>query len=103
MTEIIDWRDQNPENGESKKNIIQITTNDDALKNMRDEVLEKKLELLHMCLVPSQVPTQLPKELSTYTEAFELFKQTTKEYGDAFDDAYVVALSNFRDVLLENM
>ncbi len=108
MTEIIDWIDQTTENGESKKNIIQTTTNDDVLNNIKDDVstedvLEEKLELLHMCLVPSQVPTQLSKELSMYTEAFELFKQTTKGCSDSFDDTYVEALRKFRDILLENI
>jgi hypothetical protein len=68
-----------------------------------EDILEKKLEFLHMCLVPSQVPTQLPKELSIYTEAFEVFTQRTKACSDAFDDIYVLALRKFRDILLENI
>ena len=67
------------------------------------DILEKKLELLHMCLVSSQVPNQLPKELSQYTEAFEIFTQKTKECSDAFDDTYIEALRKLRDVLLEDI
>ena len=67
-----------------------------------EDMLEKKLELLHTCLVPSQVPIQLPKELSQYTDAFEVFTQTIKNCGDAFDDIYIEALRKLRDILLEN-
>jgi hypothetical protein len=84
------------------KSKIHVSTQKEQVPSSED-ILEKKLELLHTCLVPSQVPTQLPKELSMYTEAFELFTQRTKECSDAFDDVYVEALSDFRDVLLENM
>jgi hypothetical protein len=84
------------------KSRIHISTKKEQVPPTED-VLEEKLELLHMCLVPSQVPTQLPKELSMYTEAFELFKQTTKGCGDSFDDTYVEALRKFRDILLENI
>ncbi|MEI8008211.1 MAG: hypothetical protein WCI00_01880 [bacterium] len=76
---------------------------DEKEELLEENILEKKLELLHRCLVLSEVPTQLPKELSMYTESFELFKQTTKDCGDAFDDTYIEALRKLRDVLLEDI
>lgn len=68
-----------------------------------ENILEKKLELLHTCLVSSEVSIQLPKELSQYAESFELFKQTTKDCDDSFDEIYIEALRKLRDILLENI
>lgn len=64
------------------------------------ELLEKKLELLHSLLVPWNMPTELPEVLSEFTEAFEIFRQTTKDCSDAFDTIYIDALRIFRDILL---
>lgn len=112
MTEKIDWIDRSPEGGEvTKTNNIQQSTWPTILWTLEAEkqqpseenILEKKLELLHTCLVSSEVSIQLPKELSQYAESFELFKQTTKDCDDSFDEIYIEALRKLRDILLENI
>ena len=66
-------------------------------------LLEKKLELLHTCLLPSEVPEQLPKELSSYQDTFTEFQNIAKSSTDPFEDSYIEALRIFRDVLLSDI
>ncbi|MEI6118423.1 MAG: hypothetical protein WCP92_04210 [bacterium] len=68
-----------------------------------EALLEKKLELLHNCLLPSAVPEQLPKELSIYQDAFSEFQKVAKESIDPFDVLYIEALRQLRDILLANI
>jgi len=64
-------------------------------------LLNEKIEFLHSCLAPWDIPTELPKELSAYAEAFTIFKQSVQGCTDGFDDQYIKALSLFRDILLD--
>ena len=61
---------------------------------------EKKIELLHICLLPSDVPEHLPKELLMYQDIFIEFQKIAKESTDPFDDIYIEALRTFRDTIL---
>lgn len=63
-------------------------------------LLEKKLELLHSCLMPSQVPEKISKELLSYQPQFDIFKEVAKKSKDPFGDEYIEALTIFRDQLL---
>lgn len=65
-----------------------------------DMLLDAKLGILHNCLTPSGIPNEIPQELSFYTEAFNEFKQSVQGCADCFSDAYIQALTKFRDVLL---
>jgi hypothetical protein len=67
----------------------------------KEKIVGKKLELLHRLLVPSELPDDLPQELSNYEMVYEKFKQVTKNCTDPFDEIYITALSTFRDELLE--
>ena len=73
----------------------------DEKEELSQEVLlEKKLELLHICLLPEDVPEQLPKELSMYQDAFTEFQKIAKASTDPFEETYIEALRSFRDTLL---
>jgi hypothetical protein len=67
---------------------------------VENELLDKKLELLHNLLVPQETHNPLVEELSEYTQAFEDFKVATLGCTDPFDEKYILALRVFRDVLL---
>ncbi len=92
MNKKLNKPDRTPESGE-----IKPTTKSDLVKLL----LNEKLEFLHLCLVPSSIPTELPKELSAYADAFTIFKQSVQGCTDGFDDQYIKALSLFRDILLD--
>jgi hypothetical protein len=66
-------------------------------------LLNDKLEFLHNCLVPLDVPDELPQNLSIYNEEFKSFKQTTKSCKNIMDKIYIKALSKFRDALLKDL
>ena len=68
-------------------------------KNSEEVLLNEKLELLHLCLLPSKIPTELPQILSAYSESFTTFKQSIQGCVDCLDDQYIKALSTFRDIL----
>ena len=43
------------------------------------ENIDKKLDLLHACLVIDSIPKKLPKELSEYKNQFNQFKDAIKD------------------------
>ena len=63
-------------------------------------LLEAKLELLHRCLDPKEVPKKLPEVLSEFDDAFDMFRQTIE--ATLTMDEYTEALSTFRDILLKD-
>jgi hypothetical protein len=63
-------------------------------------LLNEKIEFLHKCLIPSDIPAELPQELLAYADAFATFKQSVQGCTNGRDDQYIQALSLFRDVLL---
>jgi len=76
----------------------------DEKEELSQEVLlEKKLELLHTCLMPEDVPEQLTEELSIYQDAFTEFQKIAKASTDPFEDKYIEALRTFRDILLADI
>lgn len=66
------------------------------------EHVNKKLELLHLCLCKEAIPDKLPQELQKYTPDFETFKQAVQGCASSTDKIYIDALKIFRNVLLDN-
>lgn len=62
--------------------------------------LNKKLEILHLCLCKESIPSELPEELQEYAKDFETFKQAIQGCESSNDEVYINALRTFRDVLL---
>jgi hypothetical protein len=69
----------------------------------KEVLLEKKLELLHKLLIPSDISIILEKELSSYQKAFDDFQKSTSWIRDPFDQIYISALRKFRDILLQDI
>lgn len=65
------------------------------------EKINKKLEVLHLCLCKESIPQTLPKELQEYTKNFEVFKEAVRECISSTDNAYITALRIFRDVIIQ--
>lgn len=66
------------------------------IKNMKE-----KLELLHLCLMKDRIPAELPSVLERYRYDFIKFNEIAQTCESSNDDRYINALSEFRDVLLE--
>jgi hypothetical protein len=64
-----------------------------------DPILEAKLELLHNCFIPEDIPGSLPQLLSKFTTDFETFKTSIKDKKFS-DKGYLEALTTFKDKLL---
>lgn len=64
--------------------------------------LNKKLELLHLCLVKENIPEKITNGLEEYEKDFEEFKKITKKYKSSNEEQYAQALKVFRDILLSN-
>ncbi len=73
------------------------------LKDIKDYLLNSKLNLLHSLLVITDPRPSLPNELSDYTQAYNEFLQETSVCTDCFDEVCIKALAKFRDVLLANI
>ncbi len=69
-------------------------------KVSEEELMERKLRLLHS-LLTIDLSVELPEKLSGYADAFGRFRQATQGCKDPFEEKYIIALSEFRDELLE--
>lgn len=58
-------------------------------------LLNDKLEFLHNCLVPLDLPNELPPTLSIYSEEFKSFKQSTKSCKNIMDADTPKLFQNF--------
>ena len=77
----------------------EFSKNDEKI--LEKNLLNEKIELLHKCLTPSDIPAELPECLSKYTDAFTTFKESVQGCMDGLGDQYIKALSTFRDIILE--
>lgn len=66
-----------------------------------DPILEAQLELLHNCLLPETIPTEISPLLANYSSDFIIFKTSIKE-KEFSDKGYLEALTTFRDKLLSS-
>jgi len=64
-----------------------------------DPILEAQLELLHNCLLPETIPSEVDPLLANYASDFIIFKASIKE-KEFSDKGYLEALMTFRDKLL---
>lgn len=74
-----------------------------VLKDIDDNLLNSKLELLHNLLVIADTRPTLPDELSDYKTAYQEFLEETSACTDSLDEVYTNALAKFRDVLLADI
>lgn len=73
------------------------------LKDIDDNLLNSKLNLLHNLLVITTPRPDLPDQLSDYISAYQEFLEETVACTDSLDALYIRALSKFRDVLLADI
>lgn len=62
--------------------------------------VNKKLELLHLCLVKESIPKKITHGLEEYEKDFEEFKRIAKKCKSSNEEQYAQALKVFRDILL---
>jgi len=87
------------ENVNKTRKIINNLNNKNKMKNIKN--IKEKLELLHLCLMKDGIPVELPKVLERYQYGFVKFKEIVQNCESSNDDIYINALSEFRDLLLQ--
>lgn len=98
----LDEDKNDPDGGKFIANFIKKRIENPALRKLSEkDLLESKLRILHNCLMPEGIPEQISEELYMYAKAFEQFKTSVKGCTDCFDKAYINALRDFRNKLLD--
>jgi len=73
------------------------------LKDIKESLLNSKLNLLHNLLVITDPRPVLSDELSDYSDDYQEFLEETAFCADSFEKKYTDALAKFRDILLANI